>query len=231
MAYPVTVWRKTGTWNAMTTGALEKFDVASDAELLERIARHDVDARAARAAQAELYERHVRYLYGVLLRQRRKLLALAGISAEDLVQDTFHRAFERAHTFKADDLADAEQARRRTRAWLGRIAHHLLCDALDGHREISASNWLDRVSCDAIDESATESPALARVHAALAELPEREQDVLRVTALYHRAGSDAQRLPNAVSQELAQRWNTNSDNIRAIRSRAMKKLKSLLEAP
>ncbi len=215
----------------MTTNALRKIDEEGDAELLARVARRDVEPAAARAAQAALYERHVRYLYGVLLRQRRKLLDLAAVSAEDLVQDTFHRAFERAHTFKADDLADADQARRRTRAWLGRIAHHLLCDALDRRREVSASNWLDRVSCDAIDEPAAESPELARVRAALSALPEREQDVLRVTALYHRAGGDAQRLPNAVSQELAERWDTNSDNIRAIRSRAMKKLRSLLEVP
>jgi DNA-directed RNA polymerase sigma subunit (sigma70/sigma32) len=57
----------------------------------------------------------------------------------------------------------------------------------------------------------------------LDELSEREQDVLRVTALYQRAG-DHQRLPNAISAELALRWETTNENIRAIRSRALKKL-------
>jgi DNA-directed RNA polymerase sigma subunit (sigma70/sigma32) len=35
-------------------------------------------------------------------------------------------------------------------------------------------------------------------------------------------------LPNAVSAELAHRWGTNSENIRAIRSRALKKLKAFV---
>ena len=57
----------------------------------------------------------------------------------------------------------------------------------------------------------------------------RAGDVLRVTALYQRAGEAHQRLPNDVSAELAERWGTTNENIRAIRSRAMKKLKTFLE--
>ena len=94
-------------------------------------------------------------------------------------------------------------------------------------REVSATPYLERLSCDGIDDEPSTSPELELMRRALGELTERERDVLRVTALYLRAG-DNQRLPNAVSAELAQRWGTNSDNIRAIRSRAMKKLKSFV---
>ena len=68
------------------------------------------------------------------------------------------------------------------------------------------------------------------MRAALDELDERERDVLRVSALYHRPGEMHQRLPNEVSQELARRWQTTNENVRAIRSRATKKVRQFLEA-
>lgn len=196
---------------------------ASDAELLGAVCSSSVDPAVKSRAQAVFYARHVRYLYGALQKQQSKLLSLAGISAEDLVQETFHRAFERAHTFHAADIDDPEHLRRRTRAWLGRVAQHLLADHLERFREVSASPYLERLSCEAIDEAPRPSRELDLVTEGLDALTEREQDVLRVTALYHRAGN-AQRLPNAVSAELATRWNTTNENIRAIRSRAIKKL-------
>lgn len=202
---------------------------ATDAELLERIARGGGDALAAQQAQAELYARHVRFLYGVLRRHQDKLLGLVGISAEDLVQETFHRAFERAHTFSADGIDDEDRLRRRARAWLGRIAQNLLADHLRRVHEVSASPYLERLSCEAIEAPSAPSEKLASIVHGLGQLSEREQDVLRVTALYQRAG-DHQRLPNAVSAELASRWGTTSENIRAIRSRAMKKLRALVTA-
>src|SRR5215208_4391842 len=98
----------------------------SDAELLAAIAARTTDPNARSRAQAVFYSRHVRYLYGVLQRDAYKLLRVAGIGPEDLVQETFHRAFERARTFNAGGITDAEHLRRRTRAWLGRIALNLL---------------------------------------------------------------------------------------------------------
>ena len=197
-----------------------------DAELLARVA--SADAGVAHRAQAELYARHVRYLYGAVQRHRHNLLRVAGVSAEDLVQETFHRAFERAHTFQRGDVSDDDHLRRRTRAWLGRIAQNLLADYIQRVREVSASPYLERLSCDGIDDAPSSSPELQLVCDGLGALSERERDVLRVTALYLRAG-EHQRLPNAVSAELAQRWGTNSENIRAIRSRALKKLKAFIE--
>lgn len=203
---------------------------ATDAELLARIAGGASDPDGARAAQALFYQRHVRYLYGALVRQKGTLLRLCGTSAEDLVQETFHRAFDRAHTFQADDAAEPDRARARTRAWLGRIATNLLADHASGSREIAASPYVDRVSCAGIDEDQppSQSPRARLVAEGLDALSERERDVLRVSALHHRAGEAHQRLPNAVAAELAERWETTGDNIRAIRMRAMKKLRAFL---
>ncbi|MEO5728227.1 MAG: sigma factor-like helix-turn-helix DNA-binding protein, partial [Byssovorax sp.] len=92
-----------------------------------------------------------------------------------------------------------------------------------------ATPYLERVVCDGLDEEppSSRSPAVRRMSEALDQLSERERDVLRVSALHYRAG-EHQRLPNADSAELAGRWGTTNDNIRAIRVRAMKKLKELL---
>jgi len=204
---------------------------ASDADLLERISRRASDPERARAAEAELYERHAQYLFGVLSRRVRAPLALTGREVEDLVQETFFRAFQRAHTFTRGDALEAEAQVRRTRAWLGRIAQHLLADWLSGAREVSASPYLDTLSePDISGPPSSRSPKVLLVRAALDQLDERERDVLRVAALYHRAGEAHQRLPNEVSQELARRWQTTSENVRAIRSRATKKVRQFLEA-
>ena len=223
-------------------------DGREDAELLELVAGRARDPARAREAEGVLYARHVRYLYGVLLRHKKNLLSLAGIGAEDLVQETFHRAFERAHTFERGDAQSASRhpglrpgepgsapapvpQRQRTRAWLGRIATNLLTDHLNRLREVPATPYLERVVCEGIDEEppSSRSPAVRRVSEALEQLTERERDVLRVSALHYRAG-DHQRLSNAASAELASRWGTTNDNVRAIRARAMKKLKALLLA-
>lgn len=200
-----------------------------DAELLELVAGADRDPAKAREAQAVFYARHVRYLYGVLLRHKKSLLTHAGLGAEDLVQETFHRAFERARTFERAEGLDVDRERARTRAWLGRIATNLLTDHLHKTREVSASHYLERVGCEGIDEEpeSTRSPEVRLLSDGLETLTERERDVLRVSALHYRAG-DHQRLPNDVSAELAGRWNTTNENIRAIRVRAMKKLKEFV---
>ncbi len=204
-------------------------DRRSDAELLGVVAKRGDDPAGSRVAQAAFYRRHVRYLYGVLLRHKHNLLPLAGLSAEDLAHETFHRAFERAATFEAGDGLDADRERMRARAWLGRIATNLLTDHLHRLREVSATPYLERVTCAAIDEDAppSQSPRALLVAQGMEQLTERERDVLRVSALHYRAG-DHQRLPNDVSAELASRWATTNENIRAIRVRAMKKLKAFL---
>lgn len=203
----------------------------SDHALLQRVARRHEDAADANRAQAVFYARHVRYLYGAAVRMNHSLLDMAGLRPEDLVQETFHRAFERAHTYQPGDSPDADIQRRRTRAWLGRIATRLLADALRQPHEVAATPYVERAPDEPRDSAPPSSRRRGRldlVREGLELLTDREQDVLRVTALYQKAGEAHQRLPNEVSAELATRWGTTNENIRAIRSRAMKKLKSFL---
>jgi RNA polymerase sigma factor (sigma-70 family) len=207
-----------------------KLEAETDAALLKRIASRAHSAAEARAAEAVFYRRHVRFLYGVLHKRKAELLAGAGLTAEDLVQETFMRTFERAHTFsEAPADRGAEYATARTRAWLGSVATRLLADHMNRLREVSATPYLERLTVEAVDhEPENESASVARVVEGLERLTERERDILQVTALYKRAGEEHGRLPNAVAQDLSKRWGTTNDNIRAIRVRAMKKLKEFL---
>jgi len=202
---------------------------ASDAELLERVSERAADAAGARSAEAEFYGRHAGYLYAVLTQRVRRPLALSGREVEDLVQETFFRAFARAHTYSSGDALDEDSERRRSRAWLGRIAQRLLADWLAGAREVSASPYLETLAEPDAPPPSSRSPKLRLMREALGTLGERERDVLRVSALYFRPGAEHQRLPNDVSAELARRWGTTAENIRAIRSRALKKLKDYLQ--
>jgi DNA-directed RNA polymerase sigma subunit (sigma70/sigma32) len=61
-------------------------------------------------------------------------------------------------------------------------------------------------------------------------LTEREEDVLRTTFHWHDPTKEHQKLPEAVLSNLAKRWKTTPDNIRQIRSRALRKLKDALES-
>ena len=207
-------------------GALDvATEPASDAELFAAVAAGE---EASRQAQQLLYERHARYLYGALDKQRGRLLRIAGVDVDDLLQDTFQRAFDRASRFSDGGERDPEKARRRTRAWLGRIAQNLLADSFRRFREVSASQYLEGVAVEAADEAPPSSrPELRPVRSALAALSDREQDILRVSALYFKAEGHG-RLPNDVSEELGRRWGIHNDNVRAIRSRALQKLRAAL---
>lgn len=215
---------------------MHSLEASTDAELLRIVADRERAPDAARAAEAAFYRRHVRWLYGVLSRKKSHLLSIAGSSAEDLVQETFLRVFDRAHTFReADAPLSDEVATARTRAWLGRVATHLLADHMNRLREVSATPYLERVRVDDLDDEAPSDAQVERADVALVsegldQLSEREREILRVTALYAKVGEKQGRLPNAVSRDLAARWQTTNENIRAIRVRALKKLRSFLSA-
>jgi len=125
----------------------------TDTELLAHVANAP-NSSQGRAAQAEFYRRHAGYLLAVIEKRCGRLLGLASLSVEDLVQDTFQRAFERARTFDGQGLTDSERLSRRARAWLGAIAQRLLADALASPREIADTPLLETLPSDAVEEAA-----------------------------------------------------------------------------
>jgi RNA polymerase sigma-70 factor (ECF subfamily) len=94
---------------------VETRDPAVDVRLIQRIATRD------EAALAELYDRHSRNAYSVIIR----ILGSAS-DAEEVLQETFVRVWSRAETY--DALLGSPGA------WLTRIARHRAIDRLRARR-------------------------------------------------------------------------------------------------
>ncbi|MDQ6891083.1 MAG: sigma-70 family RNA polymerase sigma factor [Acidobacteriota bacterium] len=204
------------------------FATDSDDDLLGYMAMREEDFESAREAWAELFRRHSKYLYNVLISRFGGIPGTAR-TLEEVVQNTFCLAFERASTFTSLENRDSDGERRRVRAWLGKIAEHAFKDTLRRDRSIQADFSTEEVP-DLVAPVVADSESDARlvVEEALGTLSEREQDVVRVTMQYFSPGAEQQRLPNAVSTNLAAAWNTTPQNIRAIRHRAFMKIKKYI---
>ena len=205
----------------------------SDGDLLECMALAEADPVAAREAWEQFYVRHVRYLYAVCMRAYGCMVGDAGVA--DLVAETFHRAYEHAGTFRPVDGDDGDLLRRRTRAWLGRIAQRLFQTLLRTRGRVatvrlSQEHW-QNVAAEPPEIPAGEgaSPRIRQVREAIARLTGREQTVLRVTMQWYRPDMDNQRMPEAVVAELAESLQTTPENLRQIRRRALRKIRQFLQ--
>ena len=188
------------------------------------------DPDLARAAWGAFYSRHVSFLYGVCFRAYGRRLGSHGV--EDLVAETFRRVYTHgARRYQGAGVEDAEAQLRRVQGWLTTIAEHLACDILAGCRlertHFEQEEWQD------VPEKQEEpvSEITADVCRAMrSTLNDREEDVLRTTFHWHDPTREHQRLPETALSDLAKRWDTTPDNIRQIRSRALRKLKDALES-
>jgi RNA polymerase sigma factor (sigma-70 family) len=210
----------------------DKLAGESDADLLLYMSMAADDSAAATAAWEEFYRRHVDYLYAVSLRAFGPLLG-GEPGVADLVADTLKRAYERAGTFNDGGIADHEKLRRRTRAWLGRIAQRLAMTALRDQarlpvRSIEPEQWQQIAEEPEDTGNHTNEDQRAALKQALSDLSEKEQLVLRVTFQWYRMNSEHQRLPEHVCAELAASLQTTPENLRQIRRRALQKLTKVL---
>lgn len=204
-------------------GLSSRFAEDADQDLLGYIAI-DPTGQSAREAGHELYTRHRTRLFNVLKRSWGR--TLDDESLADLVHDTFMAAFDSAESYAGTTETACLNwlvgiARNRLRIELERGSSVRAELVLSGQPEAS---WSVQVP-----ETVSESEAVTLTEQALAGLDEREQEVLRVTMEFSRPGSKHQRLPNAIAAGLAARWSTTTTNIRAIRKRAMDKIKAAVE--
>ena len=241
----VTLPRNGGEVKAVTlnrsTPQLENVDVRTrpaerdgasdtDADLMVYMSMGADDPVAARDAWAEFYGRHVNYLYAVCSRAYGDTMCGdAGVG--DLVAETFRKAFQCAHLFSAEGIEDPEHLRRRSRAWLGRIAQRLFQDALRKRRRLEMVH-LDPDMWQQVPERTAEAQPdderVRRVRDVLEQLSEKEQAVIRVTFQWYRPGQSHQRLPNDVVADLAATLRTTPENLRQIRRRALAKIRERL---
>ena len=199
----------------------------NDEDLLIYMSMRADDPAVARAAWAEFFRRHAKYLYRRCRRFTKNVLDEAGTN--DLVQETLIRAYDRAGTFNGAGIKDTQRLERRTRAWLGRIALNIFRDILrdrEGRREVP----LDENDPAPEPEPRQTSLTSARrqlIDEAIDSLSEREQIVLRTVFQYFEPGKN---LPRPVIEDLANSLKTTSDNLRQIKSRALRKINQYIKS-
>jgi RNA polymerase sigma factor (sigma-70 family) len=213
----------------------------SDADLLVYLCFIESDPVDGEAALRELMRR-----YEAVLRRRCQRICsgypLLGMEADDLVNATFYRAFERASTYKPLEKPDAhpDEHKRYTAAWLFQIATNLLIDAgRKAGRELPYEDEpSDPDAMSAADVAhllvgsnpgrfdPQDKPLVAK---AFATLPERTRLVV-VWTLDKRQRSPGGRYMNRGAQsELARRLDTTPANIRQIFTRALSQIHQVVK--
>lgn len=199
----------------------------------------DRDEAWAVAAFQEFYDRHKHYLYSKAV----EVCANLGCDAwvEDAMHETFGRAFRKAAMFKFPTCPPKEEDNV-VKGWLGAIATHWICDRRRKSKledTKSEEQWEQLTGSSSVapgGESESFEPTPAKIEEwrlldeAIESLTEREAQILRVTAQYHRLGQKFQRLPVDVVDELAESFNTTPENLRKIRERARKKVRQYVDA-
>jgi len=214
--------------------AESEFDPHSetDEDLLVFMTWKSDHPKAAKAAFAEFHSRHLRYLYAVCLEAYADDIGHGAV--EDLVQEAFWRAYEKADTFTPINGGE-DAARKRIRAWLGKIAYRLVLTAARRQkRPIRLVTGEDDRVHDCPDRTVPRRDLTREeelVRRGLREvLNERECQVLESFASYYDAESEHQYPPDGLVAELCGRLMTTEENIRQIRRRALAKLKDFVTA-
>jgi RNA polymerase sigma-70 factor (ECF subfamily) len=133
--------------------------VTSDGELIQRAARGD------RSAFEDLYRRYARPVFGFALRR----LGDRG-RAEDAVQETFASVWRSAGSYKPERGPGAP--------WLYAVARNAIVDRARARTETPAEIPDAAAAGPGPPEHAEQSWVAWRVHRAMEELPEREQEVI-----------------------------------------------------
>jgi RNA polymerase sigma factor (sigma-70 family) len=199
---------------------------ADDLSLLRLIADQANDADRANAAWKVFYGRYKGWLWTKCHHVARDLGGETWV--EDIFLDTMECVYRYAHRFHLPANVPATSVIAHIKAWLGKITSNNLRNRLEGHYDevtIDDEAWAKHRAAEPSDHlESTPTAEQQAFRAAFAALSEREQVVLRVTFQYHRFGADFQRLPNHVVRDLADQLGTTPENLRTIRSRALRKL-------
>lgn len=224
---------------------------ATDGQLFALMAR---GGEAGKEAWAVFYLRYVGDLRRLVCRVR----GLPQGGVDELVQDAMVQAYRAARTFRADDSLDADAARRRTLAWLGRVARNLYWSllrqrrgvtfgSLDGLEDEGGARLSNRGRPLAAGElyreirtteehvagdSDADGETLRRrlVREALGTLSERERDILVETYEYYERGQKQQRLPQAAVAKICAAHDIKPAYLRQLRKRAHEKIEHYVAA-
>jgi RNA polymerase sigma factor (sigma-70 family) len=235
--------------DSIQSGGNPKMSEATDEQLFAMMAGRGKDAKEA---WETFYLRYINDFHRLVCR----LQGVSPSDIDDLVQDTMVKAWKSAHTFQGGGGGDADAARRRTLAWLGRIAQRhywemrrrkitLVNDSEtqvdEPPKEETRSHRLSKLhhevrkAIDAVTgavEAGAETISIQRqlLQEALATLTEREKEIILATYEHYEPGQQQQRrLPREAVDEICKRFKINSDNLRQIRRRTHEKIERYVD--
>jgi RNA polymerase sigma factor (sigma-70 family) len=211
-------------------GTPPPFGDDTDEDLVAYMAMKDDPSR--QDAGTEFYRRHKEFVFGVLMKTRAGRLVGGEDGLCDVVNEAFFRAYQAAETYRPCGATDRDSQRRACRRWLIGIAKNVVKEGCGRSPSIKATvsvdECLDLPDVAVADDE--ESTAVRLLGEAMERnLTERERDVLRSTMLFYKPGEKNQRMPSGSAAALADQYGTTTENIRAIRKRAIDKLRSVLE--
>lgn len=216
--------------------ATTKTDEAST-ELLAYMALYqDDEPQEAEEAFIEFYSRYSRFVTAVVVKNCPKGSAYYDESLiKGTVHNTFLKVYLRAETFKTEGETDEVKLERRIKAWLSQIAKNEMMQLLkttipylNNHKfteNDTSTEPADLPSYLRDDEPTSIERDL--IDRALASLPERDRDVLLT---YTRFQKGKKKLPTEELERLATLYDTTSENLRQIKSRAFKKVKDFIRS-
>jgi len=197
------------------------------------------DAALARDAMRAFHARHHAYVLGVLGKFADGLDSVR-VDVELFASKTFVKAFKASAYFVDDSGGDAELARRKVCAWLGRIANNLARDEFKHVRRkqcgihlVPFEEGMDvPVESDEDDDSEISVPtharALARLNEIKGTLKPAEWEILITYATWGRPAAAGRQLPAEIREALEKNTGYERSNIRQIWKRLSQRLKDEL---
>ena len=215
---------------------------ASDLDLLKKISEGgDLEFGSTDVLFKEFYSRYSAFLLKVC-RKSCASFDSADLLADDIFQNTLIKVYKNAGKF--NPKTDNEVAE--LKAWLTRIAYNELNDFLRknpdeknlSNRFRITSEDVDGVKLNEIEKDNGETSEKTSIKPninkdaldfALKSLSEREAFILMAYMQYFDYDQPLKHIPDDLLKAICIRFNINSDNVRQIKSRALKKIKSEIE--
>ena len=184
------------------------------ADELMRVIREKVDSdrEEAMSAFGELYDIYKDVLWGLCVK-------VCGDNATaDLVYERTWRNIQNHPNY------DYRKYNVSFETWMSRIAHNTWYDVMKKSVPIAEDTIDDLIASEVgVEEEETEPSTKARlIDEAMAELTEKEREILKIYLIYD---TDKKlHVPQEVLDELKNRYQTTSVNLRKIKSRALEKV-------
>jgi RNA polymerase sigma factor (sigma-70 family) len=203
-----------------------RFAELTDADLFEEMASSGACVARAHAAFTEFHRRHAAYLFAVCERRYRA-------DAEEIVAETLRRVYASAAQFDRSALvntAGPDAARQLVRAWVGQIARWVAADHFAARKSCPHTVTLEGIACVCESRVSAESGELvSQVRNVIESLSEREQDIAWIMAHGWSPEHGQVRWSDDDLNAIADRFGLTRENIRQIRTRLIRKLRTRLE--